>query len=330
MYPSQVKEAIKTCVKARRPLFIWGPPGGGKSSIIAQTAAVMGMRLIDERPSQRDPVDYRGVPEIINHRTVWTLPDFLPDENDTTPTLINLDELSAAVPAVQVVMYQLLLERRLGLYRVPDSCAFTAAGNRETDRAVANRMSTALASRFVHVTLEVDMNEWCKWAIANGIKPEIVAFVRMRPGLLHHFDPAKNTEKAFPCPRTWHMVSDLMTAGMDSTIETELISGTVGEGAAAEFVGFLQVYREMVSPDVILLSPDKAEIPQKPAAMWAVCGALSHRASLSTIDRIVTYANRLPDEFSTLLIKNCHMVCPECMNSAGFVQWAVAHSDVTF
>jgi len=329
--PSELVEAIKTSVKAKRPLMIWGATGSGKSSIVQQVTNDMGCRLIDERPAQRDPVDYRGVPEIINHRTVWTLPDFLPDENDTTPTTMFFDEISAAPPAVQVVLYQITLERKIGTYKLPDSVAIIAAGNRETDRAVAGRMSTALASRFFHVTLQVDLNDWCRWAIKVGIKPETVAFVRMRPDLLHKFDPTKNTEKAFPCPRTWHMVSDLQIAGIDPAIEYRLLSGVVGQGAAGEYVAFLKIYRSLVSPDVILLNPDKAPIPKdEPSAMYAVCSALSRRASPSTIDRIVTYANRLPDEWSVMMIKDCSLVCPDSLKSAGFVQWAVSHPNVMF
>jgi len=326
----QLEECIKLSVKSKRPLFIWGPPGAGKTSIVSQVADSLLHKLIDERPAQRDPVDYRGVPYIVDGKAIWTRPDFLPDENDTGKYICSLEELSAAPPANQVVLYQVLLERRLGSYKVPDGVAFVATGNRETDRAVAGRMSTALANRFWHVTLIVDMQAWCVWALQNGIRPETVAFIRLRPELLHKFDPTKSDEKAFPTPRSWHIVSDLQEAGIDPSIEFSAIAGTIGKGAAAEYLGFLRIYRQLVSPDVILLDPLGADIPDNPSALYAVCSALARRASPNTIDRIIQYADRLREEFSVMTVKDCALRNKACLSSAGFTQWAIAHPDVMF
>ena len=101
---------------------------------------------------------------------------------------------------VQASLYQLLLDRKVGEYELPEGASLIACGNRETDRGVVHRMPTPLASRFVHLEIRVDAEDWMGWGAANGIVPEVLYFA-YRPDLLHQFDP-QSTEKAFPCPRT--------------------------------------------------------------------------------------------------------------------------------
>lgn len=327
MKPSHVSLALVRAIEARRPAFIWGPPGIGKSELVRQTADITKRKLVDIRAVLLDPVDLRGLPAIADGQTTWHAPSFLPRTD--TPTLLFLDELNAAPQLVQAACYQLILDRALGEYHLPDSVAIVAAGNRETDRAVTSRMSSALANRFVHITQDVDMQDWSSWAFGAGIQPEVIAFIRFRPNLLHAFDPSKTTEKAFPSPRAWSFVSDLMRPGdLPKELETELIAGTVGEGAAIEFCSFLRLWRNLPNPDAVLATPDTADVPSDPATLYALCGALSRKTTMGTMDRLVTYANRLPAEFSVLLVTDSIRTCPAAQNTAAAVKWFAQHNDV--
>jgi hypothetical protein len=325
MKPSSVKSSLSVAIKARRPVFLWGPPGVGKSQVVAQVADAAGLGLVDVRAVLLDPVDLRGLPHINGEgRAHWAIPDFLPKDGQG---IIFLDELNAAPPLVQASCYQLILDRKLGEYSLPDSWSIIAAGNRETDRAVTSRMSSALANRFVHLNFEVDLNDWVSWALAAGVQVEVIAFIRFRPVLLHVFDPVKN-EKTFPSPRTWEYVSDILRAIPDPSVEFELIAGTVGEGAAAEFMGFLKIYRELPDPDAVLLDPAGSPVPGDPAALYAICGALSRKSSVSNFGRVVQYGARLPVEFSVLLVRDSVKLHPEVQKSRAFIEWSSANSQV--
>lgn len=326
MKASQIKKALDTCIESKRPAFIWGPPGVGKSQVIRQVAEERGAQFKDVRALLLDPVDLRGLPYINGDgRSHWATPEFLPKDGNG---IILWDELNAAPSLVQASLYQLILDNKCGEYSMPDTWYQVAAGNRETDRAVTSRMPSALANRFVHLNFEVDLDEWVSWALASGVHTMVISFLRFRPGLLHSFDPARNTEKAFPTPRSWEFVSNILTNRPSPEIEYELFQGTVGEGAAAEFVGFLKIARELPNPDVILMNPDAAPVPEDPAALYAICGALSHRASDQTIDRLIKYANRLPDEFSVLMVRDCVKNVPEVASSRAFIEWASKHKEV--
>src|SRR6185312_1193369 len=203
MRQSEIALSLETMIAARRPVFLWGSPGVGKSQTVAQVAAKAGIELRDVRAVQFDPVDLRGLPRIDSDgRTHWSVPDFLPRDG---AGVLFLDELNAADRAVQAACYQLVLDRRLGEYALPDGWTVVAAGNNQSDRAVTNRMSTALASRFVHLEYAVHLDDWCKWAVEHDLPPELIAFIRFRPNLLHAFDP-QSTERTFPCPRTWEFM----------------------------------------------------------------------------------------------------------------------------
>lgn len=325
MKATNIKKSLRVAIKTKQPCFLWGAPGIGKSNVVKQVADEQELQLTDVRAVLLDPVDLRGLPHVNgDNRAHWCTPEFLPREGKG---ILFLDELNAAPQLVQAACYQLVLDRKLGEYTLPDGWVVVAAGNRETDKAVTSRMPSALANRFVHLNFEVDLGDWTQWALNNGIKTEIIAFLRFRPGLLHNFNPS-NGEKAFPSPRSWEFVSNLLSANPEPEIEYELISGTVGEGAAAELLGFLKIFRNLPNPDVVLMSPENAPVPEDPATLYAICGALARKASDNTIDRLCIYANRLPAEFSVLMIRDCVQGCPSVVNSRAFIEWASNHADV--
>jgi MoxR-like ATPase len=170
-------------------------------------------------------------------RSKWATPEFLPQNGSG---ILFLDELNAAA-MVQASCYQLVLDRKLGEYTLPDGWAIIAAGNRDSDRAVTTRMPTPLRNRFVHLEFEVDVQEWSEWAIQAGVRPEVIAFLRFRPELLSAFDRDAN---AFPSPRSWEFVSrilDSLGSQLNPAIEHEVIAGAVGTGAATEFSAFLRM-----------------------------------------------------------------------------------------
>ena len=201
--PSELAATLALLVEARQPAMVWGPPGSAKSMIAQQVAADGGREYVDVRALLLDPVDLRGIPwRDAADRTRWAPPVFLPPTDDTGLWLINLEELPSCVPMVQAALYQLALERKVGEYELPEGASLIACGNREGDRGVVHRMPTPLASRFVHLEIRVDAEDWLVWGAANGIAPEVLFFVQLEPTLLHQFDP-QSKEKAFPCPRTW-------------------------------------------------------------------------------------------------------------------------------
>jgi len=325
MKPSQVKKAIKAAIKAGLPCFIWGSPGVGKSQIVKQVADDMGLELRDVRAVLLDPVDLRGIPKIEGNICTWTIPSFLPREGKG---ILFLDELNAAPPLIQAACYQLVLDRRLGEYFLPEGWIIIAAGNHDSDRAVTTRMSSALKSRFVQVLeFSVNLDDWVDWALGHAIRAEIIAFMRYRPDLLMAFDPTRN-EKAYACPRTWEFASRLLNAGMDADIEFDMLSGTVGAGAATEFIGFLRICRDLPDVDSILRAPDKADVPQDSAVLYALCGCLSRKVNANNAKAAIAYANRLPAEFSVLLVKDIIRMQPTLLKSQAFISWGVEHQDI--
>ena len=165
MKASAVANALRTLVAAHQPAFIWGPPGVGKSSVIAQLARSLNLSLRDIRALLLDPVDLRGLPYVADGRSRWAIPEFLRADG---AGILFLDELNAAPGMVQAAFYQLVLDRRLGEYMLPGGWVIIAAGNRDGDRAYTTRMPTPLRNRFVHLDFEVDAQEWSEWAIGAG------------------------------------------------------------------------------------------------------------------------------------------------------------------
>jgi ATPase family associated with various cellular activities (AAA) len=322
MKASSVSAALKSLIAARQPAFIWGPPGIGKSAIIARLASSLSLSLRDIRALLLDPVDLRGLPYVAEGRSKWATPEFLPAEG---AGILFLDELNAAPAMVQAAFYQLVLDRRLGEYTLPDGWIIVAAGNRDADRAHTTRMPTPLRNRFVHLDFEVDAEEWSEWAIGAGLRPEVIAFIRFRPPLLSAFDRDAN---AFPSPRSWEFVSRILDSSPDANVEHEMFAGTVGTGAATEFSGFLRMFRELPNIDAILLNPAAEPVPDSPAAQYAVASALAHRASDTNFDRICLYLDRMPTEFRVLSVRDATLRDQKIKYTAGYTRWAVQNHHV--
>ena len=300
MYLNQAKNHLSVIMKDTVPPFLWGPPGIGKSSIVAQVAREKGWGLIDLRLSMLNPVDLRGLPFLDKEKkeAVWLKPEFLPTSGNG---ILFLDELNTAPPSVQIAAYQLILDRKLGNYVFPDGWRVIAAGNRETDLANVTRMPMPLANRMIHLFLEADLEDWKMWAQPSGIDPRVVGFVNFRPKLLSVVP--KTEEKAFPTPRSWDFVSRLLRIYKTPDEATEAIYGAVGEGAGKEFIGFLALYGELPDIDAILNGKSSA-VPKKNDVLFALCSALVARLNDKNLDNFVKYSMHLPPEFSVLAMQD--------------------------
>ena len=303
-------------------------PRATKSRRQAPNRAKAGREYIDGRALLLDPVDLRGIPwRDGENRTRRAPPAFLPPPDADGSWLVNLEELPSAAPMVQAALYRLVLDRRCGEYELPDGAALIACGNLETDRGVVHRMPTPLASRFVHLEIRVDAPDWCAWGAENGIAPEVLSFIQMRPELSHRFN-AQSAEKAFPCPRTWEFVSNIAQRrnGLDPAAERALFRGAVGEAAAVEFCAFLNIWRDLPHPRAVIDDPESAPIPGNTSALIALCGSLYRMADDVNLGAVVAYATRLRREVGEFLVGSCIRREPALQRTEAFIRWASART----
>jgi hypothetical protein len=301
-----------------RPAYLWGPPGVGKSSLVRQAANALGLDLIDVRATLLDPVDLRGLPRLTGDTAVWCPPAFLPRSGEG---VLFLDELAQAPPLVQGACLQLVLDRRIGEYVLPAGWSVIAASNRAEDRAGTHRLISPLKNRFVHLDLDVSHDDWQSWAVTAKVAPEVRAFLQYRPTLLFQFEGAANP-RAFPTPRSWVFVSDVLPRTPPELLHP-VVGGCVGDGPAAEFIGFLRLFRELPDLDVVLARPDSAPVPREPAVLHALVGALVERcrSDQAPLAQFVIYALRLPEEFGVLALRDALAVNPKLVGLPAVQRW---------
>ncbi len=334
MKPSQVKTVLNACISNRLPVLLVGAPGVGKTDMVVRASQDAGADLLTVYCATSDPTDPRGVP------ATWAtadgqVADFIPTGwlkqliHADRPLVCFLDDVGAATPAVQLSMMNLVLARKTGDGTpISDHVVFIAATNRRQDKAGVTGMLEPFKSRWATIIhFESDLEDWVDWALQANMPTELISFVRFRPDLLHDFTPSADLVNT-PCPRTVANVGKLMMAGLPREVEYDVYSGAAGEGFAAELLGFLDICRELPSPDAILMDPANADVPEKPATLYAMCGALAAKASQQTIERLVCYANRLPDEFSVLLMRDVLKKDKTVVNTRPYIEWGSKHKDV--
>jgi len=278
--PNGAKRGITHAIRKQRPVFLWGPPGIGKSDIVRQIADYMNAHVIDVRLSLWDPTDIKGIPyyDPSVGKMVWGAPSELPDQEMSERyenIILFLDEMNSAAPAVQAAAYQLILNRKVGTYELPDNVMIVAAGNREGDKGVTYRMPAPLANRFVHLEMKVNFDDWFQWAVENKVHQDVVSYVTFAKKDLYDFDP-KSPSRSFATPRSWAFVSELIEDAIDDETTTDLVCGSIGEGLAVKFMAHRRLAASMPNPADILVGKVKKMEGNEISAMYSLTIALCY------------------------------------------------------
>jgi len=322
MKANELTTSITAMVQAQIPTFIWGPPGIGKSSVVKQIAETNGYEFIDLRLALMDPTDLKGIPfyDKEQHQALWAPPSFLPKDGSG---ILFLDELNSAPPAVQASAYQLILDRKVGEYTLPDGWAIVAAGNREGDRGVVYRMPSPLANRFVHLDMDVSVEDWRDWAFHSKLDERVIAYIGYKSEDLFSFDPTKN-EKSFATPRSWEFVSSLLKSSMDDKLLLETISGAIGKERAVNFLSFAKVMHKL--PDMeSILSSGEGNYPEDIDVLHALATglvmAVCQDYSVERMDNLLTYTLGLQSEFAVMIVQDLQRAGFTMEEQRAFSKW---------
>lgn len=314
---TQLTSLLPVYWKLKLPVFFWGTAGSAKSSTVHRFVEQQDIGFIDLRLSQLDPVDVRGIPDIDGESATWRPFDCFPDEErDGKYGVLLLDEFNSGPPTVQCSCYQLLFDRRIGNYKLPDGWVVWACGNRSEDNGVTFDVPAPNANRFAnHVHVDPTVDDFDR----TGIRQEVIAFLFFRPELLFSYS-GDATDMAFGSMRTWTYLSKLYDAweaemgevdrSKPSDLFRKTMQNAVGEGEGHEFVAFLNNYGKMPNLNDIISNPEEAPVPSEMSVMWAVVsGLIGHYDADHEIGgRILRYALRLSAEFGAVLVRQCHKI----------------------
>lgn len=338
MRSSRLFETLKTLYPIQRTVAIEGPPGGGKTTIVKEVAkTVFGLDgkqgvpfTLVHMPTAL--VEDFGIPYPDTDRTgfKYMMPHWYPYQGKAGTErggILLFDDRNQAGPDLQKVLANICQERSLHGVPLAKGWQVISTGNRQEDKAGANRVLSHLRNRETVLEYETHLDDWTTWAIDHGVNASVVSFIRYRPGLLNNFN-SQNDQNA--TPRSWVEGVSEVIGVVPAEAEFEAFKGAVGKGPAGEFVGFLKVYRELHNPDECFLRPETAPIPKDPIVMYALAGALAERASASNFGQLVKYLDRVQPEFAVLTITYAGRRDDQIGKSGDFTRWAMKHQDVLF
>lgn len=324
-----VQILVEKTIKAKLPILLTGAPGIGKTAIIKGAAKKAGANIIMMHPVVSDPTDFKGLPFRKSENEAGFLPyKQLKDITDAKElTVVFIDDIGQSAVSVQAALMQLLLERKINDIKVSDNVVFIAATNRRSDKAGVSGILEPVKSRFASIIdLDVNIDDWCEWAVSENLPIELISFIRFRPQMLNNFEATKEIKNS-PNPRTIENVGKLFSLGLPDALKFEAFKGAVGEGFAAEFIAFLDIYKLLPSIDRIILDPDKVEIPKEPSQLFAISTALATRVKDINATNIFAYLNRMPVEFQVISVKDMLNRNSEVSSFDAFVQWAIKNGN---
>ena len=327
LVPVIVKNYLNESTR-KRCIFLKGKSGIGKSEGVHQASALLKdhipdwQGIIDLRMSQMDPTDLRGIPsKTEGGRTTWNVPDFFPSSGSG---ILFLDELTSAPPAIQAAGYQLILDRSLGSYTLPAGWMIVAAGNLVSDRGVTFQLAAPLLNRMCELQVDTVVDDWIKYAITAGCKPEVVTFVKERPDYLHKFD-GKGVIAPFPTPRSWFAVSNVMDLDLKPDLRQEMFIGNVGYEAATAFEAHLRYWEKLPSIHDILQGKD-VKVPEDMNGQYCVGMGLAARVDAATFDNAWKFLQKLGGDVQTLVVKLAYKRDKSIAQSACFAAWAQSNA----
>ena len=309
---------------------IVGKPGTGKSDIVNGSIDDAGSDRVLMHPVTADPTDFKGMPA-----TFGEIAKFLPFDDllrlieASTPTICFIDDAGQAPASVQAALMQLVLARQIGEHKISEHVQFVMATNSKDDKAGVAGMLEPLKGRCQMVRLETSKDDLCKWMYRNGMPAELIAFINLRSDFLDSYKPTAKMVNG-PTPRTIAAVGQHINDDVPPGLEYAAFSACAGEAFAAEFVGFLKIFRKIPNPQEILLHPDTARLPERGgmATHYAICCALARMATESNFPRIVTYADRMADEFHIMLVNDAVTRCPDICGTRAFQEWGIVHGEL--
>jgi len=318
----ECKEMIRATLASDAPLtvMLWGAPGIGKTSLVSQVASEAGVGFRAAIAHLYQPVDVLGLPFVVDGRCEYAPPTVFPDADRDGPRgIFFLDELPNCVPAMQSAWGIVILERGTRHYSFPPGWIVVCAGNRESDRAGASRLVSALENRVLHIGVEPSNAEFLAYAVQRGLHPSVPAFLEERPDLLLKFDP-RASERAFPSPRSWERASDVMRLSLSDGPRTEMLKGAIGAGAMVEFLAFTRVFQELPRLADVLAGIVDLRAIQRPdvlrAIVYSVLSWVGESTTRERVDSAAGVATRLPDEWAMLLTLRLWELAPNLLRDA--------------
>lgn len=330
MSMQKLSENLAFYITADQPVMLWGPPGIGKSDVVRQTCQSLGAQMIDLRLVLLEPTDLRGLPHVEDGSARWAKPEFLPDFPAHPLGVIFLDELTAADPSVQKAALQLVLDRQIGEYKLPEGWRIVCAGNRQQDRAGSFKMLSPLANRMAHLDVEPDVDSWIDWGLRNDLDPVIMAFLRYRQELLNGVEVPGTP--AFPTPRSWAAAAR-NTTKLAFDRRPAFVESLVGEGPAAEYAAFARMALELPSVEQILQDPETAKMPDqmeaKPGLCYAVAVALSGAVNTTEeFEAALFYMRRIGiEEYATVFAFDAVKREPALRECKAYIDMAIGHAE---
>lgn len=331
MRPKELQRFLAFAFTNGESVLIKGKPGIGKSDIVAKACADIGSELIISHPVVSDPTDYKGMPFVDGQEA-----KFLPFNelnkliNASKPTIFFLDDLGQASPSVQAACMQLLLARRINDFKVSDHITFVAATNRREDKAGVSGILEPVKSRFASIVeLSVNTDDWCEWAVANGMPHELISFLRFRPDMLDKDTPASKDIVNTHSPRTVAALGRLQNKGLPIDLRYEVFKGAAGEGFAVEYLAYLKLYTQLPTFDDIVSDPNGIQVPTDPAMLYALSGLVTSRVTAANVEKVMIFIVRMPVEIQVATMKNL-VKNPALLTHKSVSQWFVTNSNVFF
>ena len=318
-----LSETIKAMYDYKRTTCIEGSPGVGKTSLIRQVAEELNVEYREVHMPTRLVEDF-GIPYPNGDVLKYIIPDWFPTDPNSRGILC-FDDRNQASADLQKVLANICQARNLHGTPLPDGWMVVSTGNHQRDRAGANRVLSHLRDRETVLQMDTNIDDWTHWALRNGVRSEVISFIAFASHLLCDFDPNRDKNAT---PRGWVEGVSPALGVVPAAAEFDTFAGSVGDGAASDFVAYLKTYREVPDIDELLKDPDNAKLPTEPMIKYATVASIAARMDTKNIANAIKYMDRLPGEFGVLGVSLAIHRDSKLVGTKEFAKWGINNADI--
>lgn len=262
-----------------------------------------------------------------------------PGYNGPVPDLgvLFFDELGQSEIEVQKPLGQVMLDKRMGEYRIPPGWVVWAASNRLEDRSGVVKTLAFLQNRRKTINIEPSYAAWEDWAMRAGVHPLVISFAKAHPDHVFRSEiPSK--PGPFCTPRSLVLCANdlMMLRGRshgedrlpDDKIALEVVQGWLGEGTQPTFMSHIRLANDLPSVEDVLRDPMKTKIPERPDARYVMAMSLAHHLTKKNGGAFLKYMSRMDKEIQILFVTNAIRRTPEALNVPEFQKWTEDNKDL--
>ena len=244
----------------QRPIIMFGPPGVGKTAIVAQIADELDINFVSYSITHHTRQSALGLPFIQQEQfdgqpysvSEYTMSEIIAavyraqEKSGVHQGILFLDEVNCVSETLAPAMLQFLQYKTFGMHELPEGWIIVTAGNPPEYNRAAREFDPAMLDRMKRIDVEPDLKVWQEYAALHGVHPAVTTFLESKPASFYKVQASVQGARLVTA-RGWEDLSRMVQAYEAEGLEVDeaLVRQYLQDDQTArEFASYYELFRK--------------------------------------------------------------------------------------